>query len=158
MMKRAFTLIIFLLFAGSVLFVFTGKEVIAPTSPKSSLEKGADSASPARLIVYYFDMGKDCSTCLNLEAYTRETLETHFPEALASGEIRWEIVDVDEQAHGHFVEEFGLYTKSVVLVTIEDGEILAHNNLSRIWELVYDKEAYMAYIRAQVEDALGAAP
>jgi hypothetical protein len=157
-MKRAFTLVVFLLFVGSVLFVFTGKEVTAPTSPKPSLEEGADSALPTRLVVYYFDMGKDCSTCLNLETYTHETLETHFSEALSSGEIRWETVDVDQEEHGHFVEEFGLYTKSVVLATLAQGDIVAHNNLSRIWELVYDKEAYVDYVRAQVQEALGAAP
>ncbi len=110
------------------------------------------------LIVYYFDMGKDCSTCLNLETYTHETLRTHFSDKLALGEIRWEVVDVDSPANAHFVEGFGLYTKSVVLARMKDGEVGEFDNLSRIWELVYDRDAYMTYVKAQIDTILGAAP
>ena len=155
-MKRAFTFIVVLLAVGSVFYVFTGKEVLAPSRPNLSDKTLDFPASVTGLVVYYFDMGKDCSTCLNLEAYTRETLESFFGEALSTGAIRWEVVDVDAAENDHFVTDFGLYTKSVVLATYEDGEVIRYNNLSRIWELVYDKEAYVDYVRTQVEEVLGA--
>jgi len=149
-----------LLALGGVLYVFTGTPV---NNRPSEPEGGGDDAAaaghaPARLVVYYFDMGKDCTTCLNLESYTYETLQTHFGEQLESGEIRWERVDVDLPENGHFVSRFGLYTKSVVLARPEGDGATWHDNLSRIWELVYDKEAYMRYIRTQVDEALEAQP
>lgn len=150
-MKQAITIAILLLALGSVLYVLSGSDGVAPTSPEAVKGGQLDG-----LVVYYFDMGKDCSTCLNLESYTHETLTTYFADDLASGAIQWRVVDVDVSEHGHFVEDFGLYTKSVVLAEYTAGEVVAYNNLSRIWELVYDKTAYMDYVREQVADALGA--
>ncbi len=150
-MKQAFSITILMLALGSVLYVLSGSDAIAPTPPNVSAGGENDG-----LVVYYFDMGKDCSTCLNLESYTHETLTTYFADALANGAIQWRVVDVDVSEHGHFVEDFGLYTKSVVLARYADGAVVAYENLSRIWELVYDKAAYMDYVREQVDTALGA--
>lgn len=105
----------------------------------------------AELVVYYMDMGKDCSTCLSLEAYTKEALDTWFAPDLASGRVQWRTADLDDPANAHFVDEFGLYTKSVVLVRFEDGKQVQFESLGRIWELVYDRDAYMAYIRDEVQ-------
>ena len=160
-MKRVVTGAILLFAMAGVFYVVLGGSVEAPergleateTPSAQSVEAPDDS-----LLVYYFDMGKDCTTCLNLESYTLETLKEHFSDQLASGAIVWRVVDVDQPENEHFVTDFGLYTKSVVIARMEGGERVFHENLSRIWELVCDKEAYMAYIRDQVTGALGALP
>lgn len=158
-MKHLVTLLVLIVAISGALYVFLGNPGAPATPPDTNpSERATDPAAPTRLIVYYFDMGKDCTTCLNLESYTHETLETHFPEALSSGEIEWKVVDVDRPDNQHYVEEFGLYTKAVVLASIHDGNVVHAENLSRIWELVYDKAAYMAYVHEQVEEALGAMP
>lgn len=155
-MKRVVTMAILLVALGGIAYVFVG-DALRPGSEHVDPPMSEDhTQGPTGLTVYYFDMGKDCTTCLNLEAYTYETLARYFGEKLASGAIAWQVVDVDLKENGHFVEEFGLYTKSVVLARHEGEAIVWHDNLSRIWELVYDKEAYTDYIRAQVEQALGA--
>ena len=157
-MKRVVTGAILLLAAAGVLYVVLGGAVEAPKKEQHAPDTAStvsDRLADDCLLVYYFDMGKDCTTCLNLESYTLETLEEHFGEQLASGAVIWQVVDVDQPESEHFVTEFGLYTKSVVLVRMEGSEPVTHENLSRIWELVYDKEAYMAYIRDQVSAALG---
>jgi len=152
-MKQAISIAILVLALGSAFYVLSGSDAIAPTPPEDVEEAGENG-----LFVYYFDMGKDCSTCLNLESYTHETLTTYFAAALADERIRWRVVDVDVSEHGHFVKDFGLYTKSVVLARYADGAVVEYENLSRIWELVYDKAAYMDYVREQVDVALGAQP
>ena len=78
----------------------------------------------------------------------------YFAADLASGRIQWRTADLDTPEHAHFVDEFGLYTKSVVLVRLEGGKQIRFDSLSRIWELVYDKEAYIAYIREEVQGFL----
>ena len=150
MLKRIAAIAIILFATGSMFYVLAGG-----SGARSAGAGGNDGSAETALIVYYFDMGKDCSTCLNLESYTYSTLENDFAAELASGKIRWEIVDVDLPENEHFVGEYRLYTKSVVLVSKDDGVEVAYDNLSRIWELVYDKAAYSAYIRTQVREALG---
>jgi hypothetical protein len=115
-----------------------------------------DAALPAqaKLIVYYLDQGKDCATCEQIPAYARETLETHFAEALAAQTILWRAVDVDLPANAHLVEKYGLYTKSIVLVRARDGQEADWKNLDRVWDLVYDKPAFVAYLREEIDALL----
>lgn len=153
-MKRILTTLLLLFAAASLLFV------LASDGPVSSDTQNPVANVPVaapELVVYYMDMGKDCTTCLNLESYTRETLDTYFASELASGRIQWRTVDLDEPANEHFIDEFGLYTKSVVLVRFENGAQTRFDSLSRIWELVYDKDAYVAYVRDEVKGFLDAA-
>lgn len=147
-MKTVLTTLLLLFAAASLIFV-----LLSDGSVSGGGQKAAGPIVPADpdLAVYYMDMGKDCSTCLNLEAYTREALDTYFAPDLASGRIQWRTADLDAPENTHFVDEFGLYTKSVVLVRYQGGALTRFDSLSRIWELVYDKEAYIAYIRDEVQ-------
>ena len=160
--KRAITVLLLLFAVGSAAYVVlggpprnvpmeTGAGSSIPTPGSPSDTPGVSPKAVPELIVYYMDMGKDCTTCLNLETYTFEAVETWFADELATGRISWRTVDLDEPANEHFVDEFGLYTKSVVLVRPIDGAPYQFDSLSRIWELVYDKEAYMTYIREQIQ-------
>tara|TARA_R110001592_G_scaffold198500_1_gene446774 strand:- start:1471 stop:1938 length:468 start_codon:yes stop_codon:yes gene_type:complete len=153
-MKRLFTIAILLLAVGSAAYVL--RDVVGGKTSTADAANALPRGDSAQLIVYYFDMGKDCSTCLNLESYTHQTLTTYFNDALQSGAIEWAVVDVDTPETSHFVEDFGLYTKSVVLARFDGETMTGYNNLSRIWELVYDKDAFMEYVRLQVEEARGA--
>lgn len=153
-MKRILTTLLLVFAVASLLFV------LVSDGPVSSDTQGPEAKVPAaetELVVYYMDMGKDCTTCLNLESYTREALDTYYAAELASGQIQWRTADLDDPANAHFVDEFRLYTKSVVLVRFEGGAQTRFDSLSRIWELVYDKEAYIAYIRDEVKGFLDAA-
>lgn len=139
--------------AGSLAYVIAGGPAGEPgrgARTAGASPGAADPSVPPDLIVYYMDMGKDCTTCLYLETYTRETLERHFADALASGRIEWRRRDLDDPSNAHYIREFRLYTKSVVLVRQVNGEPVRHESLSRIWELVYDKEAFQTYIQREV--------
>ena len=153
-MKRIITTLLLVFAAASLLFVLVSD---GPVSSDTQSPVANMPAAEPELIVYYMDMGKDCTTCLNLESYTREALDTHYAADLASGRIQWRTTDLDDPANAHFIDEFGLYTKSVVLVHFENGEQIRFDSLSRIWELVYDKDAYVAYIRDEVKGFLDAA-
>lgn len=145
-----------LIFAvGSVLY-FVAKEIAGAraTSGPATPAPSPPGADPV-LIVYYLSEGKDCATCNNLEAYTLETLRTYFSADLASGRILWQSLDMDEAQHKHFVTDFSLYTKSVVLVEMQDDRQVRRKNLEDIWDYVYDKPAFIEFIRAEVSDFLG---
>lgn len=163
--KNVITAFLLLFAAGSAGYVLLGNPSGQPQNqgddaratpshgnPNESAA-AADAGGP-ELVVYYMDMGKDCTTCLNLESYTYEALATWYAEELSTGRIAWRTVDLDIPANEHFIDDFGLYTKSVVLVRMADGERVRFDSLSRIWELVYDKDAYIAYVREQVRDFL----
>jgi len=115
-----------------------------------------EEAVPAnRVLVYYFYGGQRCPTCRKFEAYTQEAIQTGFATELAAGRLEWQAVNVDEPANEHFITDFELTAKSVVLVNEQNGTQTGWKNLDQIWDLVGDKEKYITYIidetRARLE-------
>ena len=106
------------------------------------------------VVVYYFYGDKRCVTCMKFERYSSEALETYFPQKLASGDIVWKPLNTDSPENSHFVTDYELVTKSVVLSKVKDGKEVAWHNLDKIWDKVGDKEDYLAYIKENVTEIL----
>ncbi len=100
-----------------------------------------------RIIAYYFHGNARCKTCLSIELYALEAIETGFPEALKSGEIEFLTVNLDIPENEHFIDDFQLAARTIVLERIVDGKRRDYLNLHRVWELVRNKEAYVAYVQ-----------
>ena len=94
-----------------------------------------------KVIVYYLHGNRRCATCMKFESFSKEALEGAFAESLKDGRLEWRAVNVDEPDNGHFVGDYQLYSKSIVVVKMRDGEQVEWKNLKRIWELVRDKQA-----------------
>lgn len=97
-------------------------------------------------VVYYFHGTKRCHTCRTIEAYTREAIESTYGEELAAGKVEVRAVNVDEAANAHFVEDYDLAMRSVVLVEIIEGRQKRWKRLDEVWQLVDDKDAFVDYI------------
>ena len=104
------------------------------------------------IVAYYFHGNKRCSTCRKLEAYSEEAVVGGFPSDLENGVLEWRVVDTDEKANAHFVTDFELVTKSVVLVEYHDGEVVRFKNLKLVWQLVGDRDGFIRYVRSETAD------
>jgi len=89
-----------------------------------------------------------------MEEYSREAIEENFKDEVSSGKLVFKTVNVDEKENNHFVGDYDLYTKSLVLSKVEDGKELMHKNLPRIWECVRDKDTFFAYVVDEIKDYL----
>ncbi|MCL4218137.1 MAG: hypothetical protein KJ052_14200 [Candidatus Hydrogenedentes bacterium] len=154
--KRLVTASLLVFVAGSLAYMVARDTLLADVTATNP-DPGPAQLDQSRsdIVVYYFDSDKQCTTCDNLKSYTLEALQTYFPSQVESGEITWRVVDVDEPGNEHYVTEFGLYSKAVVLVHFDDGEQTRWKNLESVWELVYDKPAYLKYIRDEIEEFAG---
>ena len=83
--------------------------------------------------------------------YALEALETGFPEALKANRIDFLSVNLDLAENEHFIDDFQLSARTVVIQKIVDGKGGAYLNLTRVWELVGNKEAYIAYVQEETE-------
>lgn len=122
---------------------------IASMKPDSLMVKTADTPGP-KIIAYYFHGKRRCATCMKLEAYSQEAIQTGFAEESQSGTIEWQVVNIEESPNEHFEKDYQLYTKSVILSRVENGKEAAWKNLDKIWELVGDKEAFVKYVQDEV--------
>lgn len=54
----------------------------------------------------------------------------------------------------HFIKDYQLFTKSVVLVRFDKGRQVEYKVQNETWELAGDKSAMQAYVERQVRDYL----
>ena len=110
---------------------------------------GAQSASSTQVIVYYFHTTSRCPTCYKIEQYTQEAVEQYFNKEILAGTLVFKTINFDEKENKHFIKDYQLYTKSVVISMIKEGKEVKFNNLTKIWEYVRDKEKFYDYIKTE---------
>lgn len=129
--------------------------VIDETKPRqsneTSTEASAETADAGKtVVVYYFHGNKRCVKCRTIEAYAQEAVEMGFQSELESGKLEWIVVNVEEPGNEHFVKDYQLSTRAVVLVEKKDGVEQKWENLTRVWQLVGDKFEFVGYIQDNV--------
>jgi len=107
----------------------------------------APSVQPHRVIAYYFHTTQRCASCRAIEAYSREAIENAFPDELKDGRIVWKVVNIEVKGNEHFVKDYGLYTKSLVLVNEVRGKPAEWKNLEKVWQLLQDKSKFLRYVQ-----------
>jgi len=112
----------------------------------------AQDASDAKIIAYYFHGSFRCPTCVNMEKYAREAIETGFKDALASGKLEFRAVNVEERGNEHFAKDYKLYTKSLILSLIKKGKEVRYKNLNKIWQLAGNKQKFVDYVSTEVSE------
>jgi hypothetical protein len=135
----------------------TGSQSVSPQSvdSKSSDSQNPPVTSAQKILAYYFHGTQRCPTCRKLEAYSAEAIEKGFGEALKQGQLEWRVVNVDEPLNKHFVKDYQLYTKSLVIVKMQGGKQVEWKNLEKIWELVGEKDDFVRYVQDEVSAYLG---
>lgn len=113
-------------------------------------EDAASAGKATKTVAYYFRGTARCPTCIKLESYSREAIEESFKDELKDGRIEWRVVNTDEDGNKHFVKDFSLDGKSVVLVAMQGDKQLRWKNLDKIWDLVGKKDEFKKYISKEV--------
>ena len=111
--------------------------------------------SSSIVVAYYFYTTARCATCRKLEAFAQEVIEQDFSEALRKGRLEWKPVNVQAPGNEHFIQDYSLVTKSLVLVRMQGQEQTNWKNLDKIWQLVWNKEDYKSYVRSELQDFMG---
>lgn len=165
-LKSIITALLLVFVAVSVGYMIANERSNQPTSvdtaehrsPVRAPEEDALNTATAdrMLIVYYFHGNRRCNTCRTIEAYTEAAINLGFPEELHSGRLVWKAVNVDEPDNEHFVQDYELTTRTVVLVDIDRGNQRKWTKLERVWQLVGDKEAFFDYITKNTNTYLAA--
>lgn len=140
----------------------TGSKNKAPAqakAPDASSENGGKAvAQVPALTIYYFHGHVRCTNCINFEHFTEELLKKDFAEDFKSGRIQWKVINVDLPENGHYVNEYKLFTKSLVLVRHPASGKNSFKNLTDIWKFAGDKAQFQAYVKSEIEKMLREKP
>jgi hypothetical protein len=142
-----------------VVLAVTGlASVVFAQSPDLETAVGAtgDGAATAEreVVLYYFHGTRRCKTCLTIESYAQQAVETKFEDELRASTLRWKVVNTDEAANAHFVKDFGLVSSSLVVVELQGGDVIRHDVLQDAWTLVRDEPRFVLYVQESVHEYL----
>jgi len=117
---------------------------------------GTSCAENLKFIAYYFHGNYRCVSCRNIEQYTKEAIEKYFQAELSSGKLTFSVINVEQAGNQHYVNDYQLYTKSVILSKVVDGKEVEYKNLDKVWTLLNNKEKFYAYVQGETGNFLGA--
>ena len=123
-------------------------------TPASGITGEGSQGSSGQVIAYYFHGSFRCPTCRDLEEYAKEAVQNNFKDELEKGKLVFKAVNIEKEGNERFVSDYRLYSKSLVLSLVKDGEEVRYENLSKIWEYVRDKEKYMNYVKDAIDTFL----
>ena len=105
-------------------------------------------------VVYYFYTDTRCSSCKTIEAYTREAVATKLAAGYKDWQVEFKGVNVDDDANKHFVQDYWLNSKSVVVQKFAGDKPLKWGKLDKVWQLLGDKEGFINYVVGETEKLL----
>jgi hypothetical protein len=120
-------------------------------------QPGREFAAPNNLlqtdqnkVIATISTPKRCSTCMKIEQYSREAIQQGFPEELKNGKLEMRIINYENPENRHFMKDYKLVSKSLVLVNFVNGKQTKWTNLRLVWQLTGRKDAFLNYVRKEV--------
>ncbi|MEO0293481.1 MAG: nitrophenyl compound nitroreductase subunit ArsF family protein [candidate division WOR-3 bacterium] len=107
-----------------------------------------------KVLAYYFHGTHRCPTCLTIERYSKEAIESYFARELKDGILEFSSINVEEPENRHFIQDYQLYTKSLIISLWEDNKEKKWKNLTEVWSYVHSKENFYQYVKNEVEKFL----
>ena len=103
-----------------------------------------------KYIAFYFHPTARCQSCLNLESYMKELIDTKYNE----DGFHFEEVNIEEKENEHYKKNFDLQFSSVILVKFENDKQIKWINLDSVWSYTNDKEKFFNYVEQEITDFL----
>ena len=142
----------------AVLAVFSGGLTVCAQDRTTEKEVSAinesDRHQNEKIIVYYFHGKMRCRTCRTIEALTRQAVEEGFSGKIKDGSMELKTINVDISENSHFVTDYQLITRSVVVSNQRNGKENNWKRLDRVWELVKNDSAFINYIKAEINSVM----
>jgi hypothetical protein len=114
----------------------------------------APKSGSHKVIAYFFHTNTRCSTCIKIEDYSHEAIEKGFPDELKNGTLEMRVINYEQPENKHFMKDYNLVSKSLVLVNTVNEKQTEWTNLKRVWQLTGKKDEFLNYVRKEVRSYL----
>jgi len=163
-LRNLITTLLLLFAGGSLAYVAAGGHgphalpATASSGTATTAAMTTDAAKvlphPATVTVYYFHATARCQTCRAIEANADEALHDAFGPQLADGTLAWRPLNVEAPENRHFIDDFQLTSRDIVVVRRRPDGSRDWHRLDRTWALAHDKAAFIHYVEGEVGAAL----
>jgi hypothetical protein len=112
------------------------------------------NASGKKVIVYYFHGEFRCQTCLKIEELTQKAVTGGFKKELAESKIEFKVLNIDLPQNAHFIKDYNLETKSVIISEYNGSKQVRWKNLPKIWDYYSNEIMFIKYIQGEIKKYL----
>jgi hypothetical protein len=165
MMGKIKSLVLFLLALGVWCLCFIGvREQSLPDRSSFTISKaqageaGAVTTKKEKdsgyVVAYYFHGNYRCSSCRTIEQYSREAIEQNFLYQLEKKKLILKVMNIDLPENQHFIQDYQLYTRALVIAEFKDGKQVSWKNLTKVWEFLNDRDKFHEYVRSEIQKSL----
>lgn len=148
-MKKVFIAVIFVVVGVAGFYLLSGNAELPPSVSAEAVDSGG-----SRVVAYYFYTTFRCPSCHKIEQHTEGAIKEYFAKEIESGDLVYEVINIEDKNNEHFVQDYQLYTKSVVLSLVKDGKEARFKNLERVWQLLGSKDGFYDYIKEETRSFL----
>ncbi len=114
----------------------------------------SQSHADPHVLVRYFHGDVRCTTCMQFEDWSKTATEK-FPAELSDGRLEWQLINFDQPENKHYIKDYGLADKSLVLVREEDGKTVRWKNVEEFWEFDENqKQEFVSLVQGLIADFL----
>jgi hypothetical protein len=154
-LRRA-TAFLLLAFVVASVVTLVAKEVThrEPAEPSVRIVPLATDPGSAdgtcRIVACYFHNTDRCSTCLEIERTAREVVEKTFSAELASGQLTWVALNMEEEENRAYIAQFDLAMPTLVVLRVKGGVVEDWAPLANTWGLIRNAARFSMYVTDNV--------
>jgi hypothetical protein len=104
------------------------------------------------VVVVNFHPATRCNACREIGTEAQAVVETYFGEDLKHGRMTFSVINYEEPANKHFIQDYGLTTSTVVVVRRQAGRDVEWRRLDAVWDHLFEGPAMRAYLKTQIEE------
>ncbi len=107
-----------------------------------------------KVIAYYFHPTARCPSCINIENFTQEVINTEFRNENKQGLLRFTQLNIEDSVNEHYIDDYKLEFSSVILAKFVNNKQVEWKNLEHVWKYSGDKESFFKYMKIEIKDFL----
>lgn len=150
--KKILTILLLVLVVFSIIAMVAREMKSAKTDGAESgmnIENSAVPVSKDTVVVYYFHGNQRCMTCNKIEELTKQAVNSKYSAQIADGKVVMRSVNVESLENEHFIKDFELSTRSVVM---RKGD--KYEKFDAVWTLVREPAKFTEYIQNGLDKML----
>lgn len=113
--------------------------------------KNQPQNAKTKIIAYYFHGSYRCPSCQTIEEWSHEAIKNSFQDELKNGRLVWKPLNIGEAQNRHFVKDYSLYTKSLVISEMNGEKEIRWKNLDKVWQLLKNQEKFFSYVESEIK-------
>jgi actin-related protein len=142
-------------FTQDIIFPKNDSPTASPGSNTVTESSAYRSVEPAdKIEVVHFHATEQCSSCIAVGKYAKQTITEKFPEEYASGKIVFKEINVDLKENQDIVTKYQARGSSLFVNAIRNEKDSIEEDTT-VWRLVTLPDRYLSYFDGKLKGLLG---